>query len=95
MQQYLLKQGIKLLNVVILMLSGIIVQAQDKIQIDKEEIGSWFERHWIWVAGGLVLILIIALLSRGNSKAGSRKTTTVVKDAQGLTKSVTTTEEKF
>ena len=54
MQQYLLKQGIKLLNVVILMLSGIIVQAQDKIQIDKEEIGSWFERHWIWVAGGLV-----------------------------------------
>jgi cell division protein FtsW (lipid II flippase) len=93
MQQYLLKQGIKLLNVVILMLSGIIVQAQDKIQIDKEEIGSWFERHWIWVAGGLVLILIIALLSRG--KAGSRRTTTVVKDAQGHTKSVTTTEEKF
>ena len=93
MQQYLLKHGIKLLNVVILMLSGIMVKAQDKIQIGKEEIGSWFERNWIWVAGGIVLILIIALLSRG--KAGSRKTTTVVKDAQGHTKSVTTTEEKF
>ena len=93
MQQYFLKQRIKLLNVVILMLSGIIVRAQDKIEIDKEEISSWFERNWIWVAGGLVLILIIALLSRG--KGGSRKTTTVIKDPHGHTKSVTTTEEKF
>ncbi len=75
------------------MLSAFIVRAQDKIEIDKEEIGSWFERNWIWVAAGLILIVLIALMGRG--KAGSRKSTTVVKDAQGHTKSVTTTEEKF
>jgi len=75
------------------MLSTIMVRAQDKIEIDKGEISSWFERNWIWVAAGVLLILLIALMGRG--KAGSRKTTTVIKDAEGHTKSVTTTEEKF
>lgn len=75
------------------MLSTVIARAQDKIEIDKGEIGSWFERNWMWVAGGVLLILLISLMGRG--KAGSRKTTTVVKDAEGHTKSVTTTEEKF
>ena len=94
MQQYLLSRGIRLFNVIVLMLSTILVQAQDKIEIDKEDIGSWFQRNWIWVAGGVLLILLISLMgSRG--KAGSRKTTTVIKDEQGHTKSVTTTEEKF
>lgn len=93
MQQYLIKQSIRFFNFVVLMLSAIMVRAQDKIEIDKQEIGSWFERNWIWVAGGMLLIILIVLISRG--KAGSRKTTTVIKDVQGHTKSVTTTEEKF
>ena len=82
-----------MLCVAIFLLSAVIVQAQDQIEINKREIGSWFERNWIWVAAGVLLIVLIALMGRG--KAGSRKTTTVVKDAQGQTKSVTTTEEKF
>lgn len=93
MQKSIVKNGTRVLCVAILMLSGLIVRAQDKIEIDKEEIGSWIERNWIWVAAGLLLIVLIALM--GRSKAASRKTTTVVKDAQGHTKSVTTTEEKF
>ena len=93
MQKYIVKNGTRLLCVAILMLSAFIVRAQDQIEIDKREIGSWFERNWIWVAAGVLLIVLIALMGRG--KAGSRKTTTVVKDAQGHTKSVTTTEEKF
>jgi hypothetical protein len=93
MQQYIIKQSIRFFNFVVLMLSAIMVRAQDKIEIDKQEIGSWFERNWIWVAGGMLLIILIVLISRG--KAGSRKTTTVIKDGQGHTKSVTTTEEKF
>ena len=90
---YIVKNGTRLLCVAILLLSAVIVHAQDQIEIDKREIGSWFERNWIWVAAGVLLIVLIALMGRG--KAGSRKTTTVVKDAQGKTKSVTTTEEKF
>jgi len=93
MQEYIVKNGARLFCFTILMLSAFIVRAQDNIEIDKEEIGSWFERNWIWVAAGLILIVLIALMGRG--KAGSRKSTTVVKDAQGHTKSVTTTEEKF
>lgn len=74
------------------MLSTTMVRAQDKIEIDKGEIGSWFERNWMWVAGGVVILLLIALLGRGNG--GRRKTTTVIKDADGKTKSITTVEEQ-
>jgi protein-S-isoprenylcysteine O-methyltransferase Ste14 len=93
MQKYIVNTGTRLLCVAILLLPAFMVRAQDQIEIDKEEIGSWFERNWIWVAAGVLLIVLIALMGRG--KAGSRKTTTVVKDPQGHTKSVTTTEEKF
>jgi hypothetical protein len=65
-----------------------IVSAQDKIKISKEEIGTWFERNWMWVAiGAVALILLIALLSRGTvSRLGSRRTTTVIKDDRGKQK---------
>lgn len=92
MKRYLSKQSAMLLGVVVFMLLGIVVRAQEKIEIDKEEIGSWFERHWMWVVAGVVLVLLIALLSRGGS--ARRKTTTVIKDAHGKTKSVTTVEEE-
>lgn len=95
MQQFVFRYSIKLAAFLIFMLTALLARAQDKIQIDKEEIGSWFERNWMWVAGGVVLILLFVLLSRGGSKSSSgiRKTTTVIKDDQGKTKSVTTTEE--
>jgi choline-glycine betaine transporter len=68
--------------------------AQETVEINGQDIGSWFERNWMWVTGAVVLLLILLIaLSRGRS-GKVRKTTTVVKDTYGNVKSVTTTEEK-
>ena len=74
----------------VLSLAGLVVFAQDKIVIDKQEAESWLSRNWIWVAVG-ALVLIILLFS-GSSRARRRSTTTVVKDDYGNVKKVTTTE---
>ena len=90
-----IKDSVKPLGTLLFMLTSMIVSAQEKIKISKEEIGTWFERNWMWVAiGAVALILLIALFSRGTvSRLGSRRTTTVIKDDRGKTKSVVTTEE--
>ncbi len=92
--QYI-KDSVKLVGIIFFMLKSMIVSAQEKIKINNEEIGTWFERNWMWVAiGAVALILLIALFSRGTvSRLGSRRTTTVIKDDRGKTKSVVTTEE--
>ena len=66
------------------------VFAQDKIEIDKKEVGNWFQQNWMWVVGGVILLLII-VLSGSRSRTKSRSTT-IVKDEYGNTKRVTTTE---
>ena len=93
MQQLVLKHSVKIFGIFIFMLTCVTVQAQEKVEIDTQEVGSWFERNWMWVTAGVVLLLLIILLSRGSR--GRRKTTTVIKDAHGKTKSVTTTEEEI
>jgi hypothetical protein len=65
--------------------------AQSDVKIDGRDVGSWFERNWMWVAGAALILLIIAVSGRGGSK---RKTTTIIKDDVGNVKSVTTTEVK-
>lgn len=102
MLQIVMKYRAKALAVFMLMLTTITLNAQDKVEIDTQEVKSWFETNWIWVVVGVVLLLLIVLLSRGRRTAdsrtisgGERKTTTVVKDAQGNVQSVTTTEEKL
>ena len=80
----------------LLMVTQSYVFAQDKITIDAEGVKSWFERNWMWVAGAVVLILLLALLGSGRKKnrvVNQRKTTTVIKDPEGNVKSVTTTED--
>jgi len=66
--------------------------AQETVEINGQDVGSWFERNWMWVTGAVLLLLLIALFSGRSRK--TRKTTTVVKDTYGNVKSVTTTEEK-
>ena len=86
----------RFIGMISFLLTSIIVNAQDKIKIDKGEIKTWFENYWMWVVGGIILlIVVIALFSRGRriARNGTRKTTTVVKDEHGRTQSVTTTEE--
>ena len=96
MRQFVKQQGSKFGAVFMLMLTGLLAKAQDRIDIDKEEIASWFERNWMWVVAGVVLVILIAMMGRRRTtttRGGLRKTTTVIKDADGQTKSVTTTEE--
>jgi len=97
MQQLITKHSARITGLLIFMLAGIAARAQEKIEIDTEEVGSWFERNWMWVAAGVLLLLLIVVLgrSRNSSKGESRRTTTVIRDAQGNTKSVTTTEENI
>ena len=68
------------------------VYAQETVEINGQDVGSWFERNWMWVTGAVLLLLLIVLVSGRSRK--TRKTTTVVKDTYGNVKSVTTTEEK-
>jgi hypothetical protein len=78
-----------------LMLLTNIVMAQESVEINGQDVGSWFERNWMWVTGGVLLLVILLIAAAGSRrKAGVRKTTTVVKDTYGNVKSVTTTEEK-
>lgn len=90
-----IRKNISALAAVVLIFVSMIISspvfAQETVEINGQDVGSWFENNWIWVVGGvLLLILIIALTSRGSR---SRKTTTIVKDTAGNVKSVTTTEE--
>ncbi len=95
--QQLTKYGARITMLLILVLTGLASQGQEKIEIDTGEVGSWFERNWMWVAAGVLLLLLLVVLgrSRNGSRGDIRRTTTVVKDAQGNTKSVTTTEENL
>ncbi|HKO78738.1 MAG TPA: hypothetical protein VJU78_00010 [Chitinophagaceae bacterium] len=102
MLQIAMKYSTKALAVFMFMLISVVLQAQNKVEIDTQEVKSWLERNWIWVAAGVVLLLLIALFSRRSRagrtttvSGGERKTTTVIKDAQGNVQSVTTTEEKL
>ena len=66
--------------------------AQQEVKINGRDVGSWFERNWMWVAGAAVILLVIAFAGRGNNR--KKTTTTVVKDDAGRVKSITTTEVK-
>ncbi len=91
------RRFLKAMNVFILSLVAMAASAQDKVTLDTEKVESWFEKNWIWVAGAVLLLIIIALFSRrgrpDNRKINQRKTTTVIKDPDGNVKSITTTED--
>lgn len=102
MLQIAMKYSLKAFAALMLLMTSIAARAQDKVEIDTQEVKSWLETNWIWVVAGVVLLLLIVLVSRRSSptnrttiSGGERKTTTVVKDAQGNVQSVTTTDEKI
>jgi len=75
-----------------LFLLQLIVNAQDKVEIDTREVSSWFERNWPLVAGGVLLILLIIIFGRRSNR--KFHSTTVVNDSMGNVKKVTRTEVK-
>jgi hypothetical protein len=70
------------------LLANIAVLAQDKVTVTHTETQStsWISDHWLWIAGGvLLLIILIALGSRGSRTTTTRDhvtgtTTTTVED---------------
>jgi cytochrome bd-type quinol oxidase subunit 2 len=89
----------KIYLLLLLTLTSFYTFAQDKVTLDAEEVESWFERNWMWVAGAVVFIILLGLLTGSRNRktrvGNQRKTTTVVKDTDGNVKSVTTTEENL
>jgi hypothetical protein len=67
------------------------LRAQEKVEIDTQEVGNFFQRNWMWITGGVVLLVLILLFGRGGGK-NRRVTTTVVKDDLGNVKTVKTTD---
>lgn len=68
-----------------------IVKAQDSVVVDKQEAVSWLRQNWMWIAGAVVLIILIAALS--GSKSRTKKiTTTTLSDTNGNVKKVVTEE---
>ncbi|SJZ52344.1 hypothetical protein [Sediminibacterium ginsengisoli] len=58
------------------------------VEVNGQDVGSWFGRNWMWIAGVIVLLLII-ILAGGSSRRNSR--TTVVTDRNGEVRRTTTT----
>ena len=80
-------KGLFLVSLTILQLS---VFGQQDLKHAGNEVKSWFSQNWQWVTGiGVILLIIITASARMKT---NRKTTTIVKDDYGNTKSVTSTE---
>jgi hypothetical protein len=65
--------------------------AQKNVEVNGNDVGSWFSRNWMWISGVIVVLLLLLLFSGGGKK---RKTTIIEKDNMGDTKTITKTEEK-
>jgi hypothetical protein len=69
----------------------VISWAQDaKVEINGNDVGSWFSRNWLWVAGVVLLLIILLLFSGGSSRRSQSKTTIYRKDDGTVTKTTTT-----
>jgi cell division protein FtsW (lipid II flippase) len=66
------------------------IYAQQKVEIEEQDVGNFFERNWMWITGVIVLLLLIIIFSRNNS--GKRTTTTIIKDTTGNVETVKTSK---
>ncbi len=86
-QQRIIKGSVSLLMLLIIKLNAF---AQEKVEVNGNDVGTWFSHNWMWITGVVVLLLLIILFSGGSKN--KRKSTTVVKDSTGDVRRVTTTE---
>jgi hypothetical protein len=62
------------------------VFAQANVEVNGQDVGSWLSRHWLWVAGGVILLIILI-----GAFSSSRTRTTVTRtDGPGYTRTTTT-----
>ncbi len=84
-----------ILSFVLFLFSAVAI-AQDKIVIEPEKVENWFQRNQLWVyIGAGVLLLLIIIASSSSSSRKIKKTTTVIRDKDGYTERVTSTEEEI
>ncbi len=67
--------------------------AQKHVEVNGQDVGSWLGAHWIWVAVAIVILIVLLIAALGSRRGVKRRSTTVVKDAGGHVKSVTTRED--
>lgn len=93
MKSLLLRYGHKAcMTVLVMFFFQAIAFAQDtKVQINGNDVGSWFANNWIWVTGLIAFLIIVLLFSISSSKR-SRSKTTVYRNHDGKVVQTTTTE---
>ena len=91
MKSLLNKLSYKALALIIMLISfQPVLFAQEKVEINGNDVGSWFSQNWMWVTGIIVLLILIILFSGGSRR---RRTTTIERNG-GLKRTVTTTTEE-
>ena len=68
------------------------LMAQDaKVEINGNDVGTWFGRNWLWVSGGILLLLLIIIFGFSGARRTSR--TTTITNRNGEVKRTTSTTE--
>ncbi|PZF73572.1 hypothetical protein DN068_07570 [Taibaiella soli] len=67
-------------------------QESPDVKVNGQDVGSWFSRYWIWVAGTVLLLVLIILFSRGSNRT-KRTDSTITRDDFGNISSTSTTTE--
>jgi hypothetical protein len=70
-----------------------VIAQNTKVEINGNDVGSWFSRNWVWVTLGIVILVIFLLISGGSRS--SRHRTTIFRNNKGeVTKTeITKTDE--
>ena len=92
MKQVTFRFGCKaFLTMTMIVIFQMVSWAQDntKVEINGNDVGSWFGRNWVWVAG-IIFVLVLLLLLGGGTSRRSSKTTTYHKDDGSVVKTTTT-----
>lgn len=66
-------------------------QESPKVEVNGNDVGTWIGQNWLWVVGIIALLIIILIASGGRSR--SSKTTTVRRDLDGRTTTVTSVRD--
>ena len=64
-------------------------QNSPKVEVNGNDVGSWFSQNWIWVVAVFAILLIVLLFSGGTRN----NRTTVVHKNDGLGNRTTTTTQ--
>ncbi len=70
---------------------SVLLAQNTKVEVNGNDVGSWFSENWMWVTGIIVLLILIILFS-GSSRR--RRVTTIERNGD-LKRTVTTTTEEI